>query len=519
MKIAEQLRGATASVKSSGAVQKVTEQCRAYGPWWIRQLITIIVLLLIVVLLLAAWNWAQNRESVRDRLWGELAFFGLVIALGITVLSPAAAYLSRRLLPESLRIEPVPVHEALVWGAIAVIAMPIAMMQRPEGFAILVAASFAVGFFVWLLTRNRPSAPAFAICWFALLGLFVLAGYTSAFYGGPVRDQALPAVEPPVPDADGLARLHRPLLFFDQSERYQPLDIADAELRGCRTGWSAADCGDPIDPADSLGSYAYITVNGPERVAGRSIEADRSAIYYHAVQRGRNVHLDYWWFFEHNPSSFAGNLLCGQALRWLGEACAEHPADWEGVTVVLAPCEDATPGTECAAFQRTTYRIQEVHYAQHEKVVAYPWDVLREEWSRPEYAKWALNAGSRPLVFAALDSHASYAVPCSVRCNQIVRPRLSERRDGRIPWENNDDARCGDGCLQTLPNEDGKPSSWNAFTGPWGPQFCILFGSYCDVRPAPSAPAFQHRFEEPECVEDRCLRRDAFRATGPGSGI
>jgi hypothetical protein len=541
LKIAEQLRGATATVKSSQAVQKVTHQCRTHGPWWIRQLLTVLLLLLVVIALLASLNWAQNRDDVQERLWGELAFFGLVIALGIAVVGTVLAWLTR-LLPDGLRsyveVDPIPLRQAFGWGALAVLAIPIAMMQWPEGFVVLIGGSVVFGLAIraYVLRRaerNRargsdppasPEATTFAIVWPALLGLFLLAGYTLMFHGGPIRAAPLPEAEPVVPEAESLAVKYRPYLFFDSGERYRPVNIRTARMQGCPAGLGGG-CSDPLEPSDSLSDYQYLIV---ERAGGRNnaIEADESAYYYHAVRRGPNIHLDYWWFYEHNPSPVGRNLLCGQALRWLGKACAEHHADWEGITVVLVPCEQ--PGTECAASRPGQYAISEVHYAQHEKVVSYKWDVLQQEWAElAELAAsttsaeddWPQGHETHPFVFVARDSHASYAVPCRVSCDQIVHSEFEERRNGRTPWDNNDDTRCGSDCLQALPNEDGKPSAWNAFAGPWGPQSCILFGSYCDAQPAPSAPAFQKRFQAPECVDTRCLTKRGFEETAPGSGV
>jgi hypothetical protein len=519
VRVAEQLRTATQTVKSSAAVRQVSAQARRHGPSLLRQLYSLVVLLLIVALLLASWNWAQNRDDVRDRLWGELAFFGLVIALGIAVVSALVALLTQRLperLARLLEIDPVPAYQALVWGLITVVAIPIAMMQRPRGFVILILTSFAFAVSFWLLARRYSLMPNLALCWSVLCGTILLVGYTAFFFSGPVKDFSLPPAEAAVPEAETLAWRFRPLLFFDRDEPLQPIDIGDANVEGCTTGLSAPEC-DPLGPSDSLRDYAYIKVSGNKRRLGQPPGGPESAYYYHALQRGSNVYLDYWWFLEHNPSPFGRSILCGQALRWLGEACAEHVGDWEGITIVLVPCEQAAPhGTECADFEQDRYRIGEVLYAQHEKVVAYSWTVLQAAWSKPEYAEWRMDAGNRPLVFSALDSHASYALPCAVKCKQIVHPRFSERRNGRLPWTDNDSAGCGSDCLQALPTENGQPSAWNAFPGPWGPQACILFGSYCDIQPAPEAPAFQKRFKEPECVPKRCLRRDKFVETAKG---
>ena len=517
MKLADQLRTATETVKSSAAAQQVSAQVRQHGPSLLRQLYSVVVLLVVIIALLASWNVAQNRDAPRDRLWAELVFFGLVIGLGVAVVSPFVAFLTRHLpwrLSRIFEVHTVPPYQALLWGMITVVAIPIALLQWKVGFAILIGAWIVFGVSFWTLARRISWMSNPALCWSGLCAAFVLVAYTAALFSGPVKDFSLPAAEAAFPDADALAWRFRPALFFDRDERDQPVDIGDADLRGCTTGLSGApDCSDPLGPTDSLSSYAYIKVRGTERPRSQPPGGPESAYYFHALTRGSRVYLDYWWFLEHNPSPFGRSLLCGQGLRILGEACGEHAGDWEGITVVLVPCGDAASDeTTCEAAGEYRYRIAEVLYAQHDKVVAYSWGALEAAWSKPEYAEWSQNARGRPLVFGALDSHASYALPCSVKCPQVVRAALRERRNGGLHWTNNGDASCGSDCLQALPSVNGEPSAWNAFPGPWGPQYCILFGSYCDIRPSPEAPAFQQRYKEPECVRDRCLRPKAVRA-------
>lgn len=220
-------------------------------------------------------------------------------------------------------------------------------------------------------------------------------------------------------------------------------------------------------------------------------------------------YVDYWWYFAHNLAPVAPEVLCRPGLRWLSEACAEHPADWEGITVVLGPCGDAQAADECASGGGRDFAVEEVRYAQHEAVVVYRWEMLREKWADPTLGVWAADAGLHPLVFVALASHASYAAPCASNCRQIAIPAFKERRNGLKHWANN--AECGSDCLQALPvDAEGKAMSWNGFAGRWGAQHCILFGSYCDTRRAPRAPSFQERYQERDCALLDCVTSDRF---------
>lgn len=236
---------------------------------------------------------------------------------------------------------------------------------------------------------------------------------------------------------------------------------------------------------------------------GEAPGGPKSSIYYHVFREpnGSNIYVDYWWYFAHNPAPVAGSVLCGEALTrgMLGAACAEHPADWEGITLVLTPGPCETSSRSCTTFLDKPYAITEAHYAQHERVVRYRWADLQERWSRSDLnTRWRKSLGRRPLVFVALDSHASYAEPCE-NCAQIAHSKVDERRDGNTAWKNNH--ACRHSCIRPLPLAgDGRPGAWNAFEGNWGAQHCILFESYCDSQIAPMAPGFQPRYKEP-CVE------------------
>jgi hypothetical protein len=160
-------------------------------------------------------------------------------------------------------------------------------------------------------------------------------------------------------------------------------------------------------------------------------------------------------------------------------------------------CSPTAEASSCFTRGGMPYEIRQVHYAQHEKVVVYSWKTLQEQWSQPNMRRWAADAGHRPLVFVALSSHASYAMPCNdrARCLQIVHAGIPERRNGDLAWANNHE--CIDDCVKPLPAKGGRPSDWNAVKARWGTQHCILFGTVCDTQMAPAAPAFQERYRDP----------------------
>ena len=229
-----------------------------------------------------------------------------------------------------------------------------------------------------------------------------------------------------------------------------------------------------------------------EDVVGPRGGGPTSSIYYRVVPAGNRLYVDYWWYFTRNPNPVASGVFCAPGFQLPGLTCHEHPSDWEGVTVVLAPCEGFGP--PCTTYGGRRWAPAAVRYAQHEFVVSYAWRPtlvrLWRGWDRPVL---------RPLVFVANNSHASYPTACRRLCKQIrtlFGAAVSEAaHDGLVRWTHNADC---DACVRRLPlTRDGEPALWNAFGGRWGTQKCILAGSYCDASRAPGAPSKQGRYQDP----------------------
>jgi hypothetical protein len=53
----------------------------------LRDFLTFLGLLLVIVVILGSWNAVQNLDDAHVKLWGELAFFGLIVWFSIVVLS------------------------------------------------------------------------------------------------------------------------------------------------------------------------------------------------------------------------------------------------------------------------------------------------------------------------------------------------------------------------------------------------------------------------------------------------
>jgi hypothetical protein len=213
-----------------------------------------------------------------------------------------------------------------------------------------------------------------------------------------------------------------------------------------------------------------------------------SAIYYHVVRHDldgdgiEELFLDYWWFFPYNPTPVGRSALCKPGFQIPNFTCFDHEADWEGITVVLLQDNAASV---------PHYAI----YAQHESGVAYRWKDLTDYWDREG------TPSDRPIVFVALNSHASYPHRCELACSQIEKkatvPLGEGTHDGGKTWLQNELDDCRGTCLKPLPRtRSGKPALWNASPHAWGSPNCLL-GISCDRAAAPLAPRYQGRFSHP----------------------
>jgi hypothetical protein len=274
----------------------------------------------------------------------------------------------------------------------------------------------------------------------------------------------------------------------------------------CRKYLLADNCPDVTNAEMIDQSFDYLDIDEsapPPRGGG-----DESAYYYHVVSENERIFVDYWWFYSRNPSPVADKVFCGPGFRTPPYTCQEHAGDWEGLTVVLARCEEASE--TCVDVGGELLGPTAVRYAQHAHLLSYSWTrTLERVWeglqrpAAPALAEiWdsfvlppVNDNGARPVVFVARNSHASYPDACFGSCSQEVGGLPEARYDGGLPWVHNETCN---GCLKPLPiDEEGEPALWSAFPGRWGSQNCILAGAYCDLSQAPRGPSFQGRYEDP----------------------
>jgi hypothetical protein len=477
-----------------------------------------VVALLIAIAFLLLINWMLRGGG----LWGDLAFALVITTLAFWILVRLVNVLLRQ---KENEVKALP--RALAATMFVLVGVPITLVNWLAGLIFLfIPLLVAIVLVFTSRYKGRPkTAPALWKVTLVSIGLLIVF----LLFQKPLTPENLVPEAIPVPRAAAegsdaqLAEAFRPLLFFDSGERRYPLDIDDAiadnRIDQCRKYLIADNCPDVTNAEEIDQSFDYLDID--ESGTAPRGGGNESAVYYHVVRGDDRVFLDYWWFYSRNPSPVADKVFCGPGFRTPPFTCQEHAGDWEGITVVIAPCEEASD--TCVDVGGELWRPTAVRYAQHAHVLSYSWertldrvwesldspraDALAEIWDSLVLPAVEEN-GVRPVVFVARNSHASYPDPCfSSGCKQEVGGLPEARYDGGMPWSHNETC---DGCLKRLPiGEEGEPALWNAFPGYWGSQECILAGAYCDLSQAPRGPSFQGRYKNPAndgewiCGEER----------------
>lgn len=297
----------------------------------------------------------------------------------------------------------------------------------------------------------------------------------------PEAEELIYRVILPQTDALDSVRKFEPVLRFDSSEQWRPLNVdeflAENQHHLCDSeGCDRAAITEALDLEHHATTESYINIAG-EFGAGSSsyhspneaclveelLDCDTgssSAIYYRITrpyfEGGTGYrYIDYWFFYRLN--TFSGEIDF-------------HEGDWEGVTIAPSPSHPET--FDYAAF------------SQHGRYYSYLRDVLRCEDTNTGSEIPAAGTcgreteryGQRVAVMVAHGDHANYTTPCEeaiiFECRQNG-PFIYERGyDGRRQWGN----AFGDRYRTLLPlppsanghepGEGASPESWAA--GPHG---------------------------------------------------
>jgi hypothetical protein len=334
------------------------------------------------------------------------------------------------------------------------------------------------------------------------------------------------ARQAPEPPFSSEARRFRPILLFDTSEKWRPLNVDrfagerddnDAPIHlVCQAQPPAGPDCQPFGSLDDLAlhhdSSSYIDVAGdgtdeasyrttdPSCLLGDLYDCDSgpaSAIYYHAVEEEAYTYLDYWFLYRYND-----------VIDLPGTEGLTHEGDWEGVTVVPSLADPDT--------------FDFVSFAQHNGApYAYLRSNLRCDYGG-EFSCGEANAlsGARVHAYVAQGTHATYAEPCSrdivIDCTQSNSAIPEGGHDGTREWGNNS----GDPALTVRPFPGMSlaapgATAWDGATGPW----TTWPGSW-GVQQVVASPGNQARYQHPwefQCADDGCaasLTATASRRVG-----
>ncbi|HWM53860.1 MAG TPA: hypothetical protein VNO20_00500 [Solirubrobacterales bacterium] len=270
---------------------------------------------------------------------------------------------------------------------------------------------------------------------------------------------------------DYLAHAYEPVLRFDSSEEWRPLNIdsffGEEQHQVCE-GESCSLISSAADLNLHTGSNAEINIAGSYNEAGdeenyhspyeectatglRDCDTgSRSAIYYRiGGTYGGYQYIDYWFYYR-------ANYFTNQ-LGW-------HEGDWEGVTVAPSP---------------TSSTFDYAAFSQHGTFYSYLRDVLRCEDAPGESVPASETCGTesqhtghRVAVFPANGTHANYTTPCSeqiilVSCSQNGPGSQERGYDGADRWGRAFDHTGGSGAA-LLPMPDTGKELWSDWPGQWG---------------------------------------------------
>jgi hypothetical protein len=338
-----------------------------------------------------------------------------------------------------------------------------------------------------------------------------------AFAESVVRVAADTHVGLPADDLAEAALWFRPHLFFDDQEKFLPIDVdwlfahppeADEDgHRVCDHELLDDNCRDLRTSRDLVGELdEYIDFAGGVRFGQDLIRPEDAPprMYVHVRRQGDRVFLGYWWYLEYNVSPWRREVNCLPGLTFAELSCHDHEGDWEGVTVELAVRD---PSRLVGEYALPNLEPKAVVYAAHSARVRWLW---KDVELAAEQQRWY---ATHPVVYVATGSHAAYPARClDDECDQRLAG-LSGRPeggfDGGQDWPPNVPETCSPRadpqarqptpCLVALPStRDGKHGLlWNAFPGRWGRANCTVFAKVCSQTDGPKSPSLQTRFDEP----------------------
>lgn len=323
---------------------------------------------------------------------------------------------------------------------------------------------------------------------------------------------------------DQIAGEMRPILRFDSSEHWRPVDIdalfaernADGSARHRACDGSLSACSDVtaasdlrLHPADDAfldfsgeGQEQHYKSSQPECAEGDVWECEEpphARVYFHVLPSTVNGYrfINYWWFYRYNDDP--SNPITG--------GCCTHEGDWEGVALAVHP--ERTRTFDYAVF------------TQHGHLYRYLRSTLTcDDGDIGSCGSDIDDFGRRVHVFPANRSHANYPDACSQNiptdCARPEYPWYEGGHDGERGWAANDNPESLTAFPWPEPWTSPTPRNWTNWPGTWG----VPAGTQSLGANGPESPANQEAFNNPaehECRTEPCDVTSASAARGAGA--
>jgi Vacuolar protein sorting-associated protein 62 len=280
------------------------------------------------------------------------------------------------------------------------------------------------------------------------------------------------AASQPAPTLTTLLARHVPIIVLHPAERFRPVPVdgffADSDLqRRAPGGWEVIGGPPPADGAGlRLDQRLCRALDGvaaaPCYASAEEAHGAGPVVYGAAFRLSRRVVLQYWLWYPFND--YSSTLPPGDVWQ-------VHEGDWESVSLILdqrgRPLVVAL-SAHCKGSQRG--------------------------WIR------APKRGARPLVYAALGSHANYFGPGVRRHDAACWPR--ETRDIVRALNLVDRTGSGSAVSPRLVRVTATSPSWMRFAGAWGETGYLHFPNNDPVAfgAGPRGPAFHAQWRRPLAV-------------------
>lgn len=135
--------------------------------------------------------------------------------------------------------------------------------------------------------------------------------------------------------------------------------------------------------------------------------------YYHVLENGLYVYLQYWFFYSWNDTQHFGPGLVQQ--------CGNHEGDWEHISLRL----DRQKLLAAQSSEDYAAAIEDIYFAQHNRPQR-----VENKYVRPQDPRLRFN-GSHLQVFVARGSHASLPWPGHWPLFHLLGMNITDSNDGQ----------------------------------------------------------------------------------------